>query len=252
MLHEPFTANKTSIVMNRTVLITGATKGIGFATAERLANKGCVVIGIARNPSKITFPGTLFLVDLANPAATEKIFNEVNDKYAINGIINNVGLAHPATLTNIKLADFNDAININLRPVLQAAQIFVKKMIECKWGRIINISSRAILGLADRSVYSATKSALIGFTRSWALELAQSGVTVNAIAPGPIETETYRLHRPHGSEAAAKSLKIIPMGRVGKPVEVAATIEFLLSDEAGFITGQTLFVDGGASIGLVH
>jgi NAD(P)-dependent dehydrogenase (short-subunit alcohol dehydrogenase family) len=117
------------------------------------------------------------------------------------------------------------------------------------WGRVVNLSSLVVLGVAHRSTYAAAKSAMISFTRTWALELAEAGITVNAVAPGPVETEMFRENTPAGSEAEKRFLSMIPMKRLGKPNELAATIEFLLSDDAGFITGQTLFVDGGGSIG---
>ena len=233
----------------RTFLVTGASKGIGFSTSQRLAAKGHQVIGIARNLIDVAFPGELFLADLGDIVASENIFREINEKYPIDGIINNVGGAIPGYLHEITLADFHKVLDINLRTAFQATQIFIPKMIEKKWGRVLNVTSLAVLGLDNRSVYSAAKSALVAFTRSWALELAKTGVTVNAVAPGPTETEIYRKHRPVGSAEEAKSISKVPMGRVGKPDEIAAAIEFFLSDDAGFITGQTLFADGGASIG---
>jgi NAD(P)-dependent dehydrogenase (short-subunit alcohol dehydrogenase family) len=117
------------------------------------------------------------------------------------------------------------------------------------WGRIVNLSSLVVLGVTNRTAYAAAKAAMMSFTRTWALELAQTGITVNAVAPGPTETELFRQNTPVGSEAEQRFLSLVPMKRFGKPEELAAAVAFLLSEEAGFITGQTLFVDGGASVG---
>ena len=167
----------------------------------------------------------------------------------IDGVVNNVGFIELAPLGNIDLDAMDDMFRSNLRPAVQLVQALLPDMRERGWGRIVNLSSLVVLGVANRSVYAAAKSAMISFTRTWALELAPTGITVNAVAPGPVETEMFRANTPQGSDAEKRFLSMVPMGRLGKPDELAAAIEFLLSEPAGFITGQTLFVDGGASIG---
>jgi NAD(P)-dependent dehydrogenase (short-subunit alcohol dehydrogenase family) len=132
---------------------------------------------------------------------------------------------------------------------VQATQAVLPGMREREFGRIVNISSVTVLGFPERTSYAATKAALVSFTRTWALELATTGITVNAIAPGPIETDMFRTNNPVGSPGEARYLAIIPMQRLGRPADVAAATAFLVSRDAGFITGQTLFVDGGASVG---
>lgn len=233
----------------RTFLITGATKGIGKAIALRLFELGHHVIGIARHQPEAPFPGKFYALDLSDEIATNWVFTTINQCHQVDGIVNNVGIAIPSLLDEIKLSDYRTVVDINLRPTIQAMQIFTPRMIQQKWGRIVNISSLAVLGLENRSTYAAAKAAIVSFSRSCALELAKTGVTVNIVAPGPTETEIYRKYRPVGSEEARLSLQKVPMGRPGLPSEIASAIHFLLSEDAGFITGQTLFVDGGASVG---
>jgi NAD(P)-dependent dehydrogenase (short-subunit alcohol dehydrogenase family) len=127
-------------------------------------------------------------------------------------------------------------------------QHFVEQLKEQRFGRIVNIGSRAIYGAKDRTAYSAAKSALVGCTKTWALELAEFSITVNCIAPGPIETELFRKTRPVGSLAEKIILDRIPLGRIGMLKDVANVVSFLLSDNSSFITGQLINVDGGGSL----
>lgn len=234
--------------MKQTYLVTGASRGIGFSIAKRLARGGHHVIGIARSTSAEPFLGDMIKADLAQ-RESDDVMHRIAKEYDVDGLINNIGIALPGELDAINCADFSQTMDLNLFTAIRMSQIFVPSMRQKRRGRIVNIASRAALGLEGNSVYAASKAGMVGFARSLALELAKFNITVNTVAPGPIETEMYRAHRPEGSNAANERLAKIPLGRIGKPEEVAAVVEFLLSDDAGFITGQTIFVDGGMSIG---
>ncbi len=235
--------------MKRKFLITGGTKGIGFAISHHLSDLDLDVVGIARHIPKEKFPGDFFQCDLSNPDETQQTFNKIREEHNIDGIINNVGFAKPQRIEELDLNDFSSVIDINLRPAIQAIKTFLPNMNQQNWGRVVNISSRAMLGKIGRTSYSAAKAGLVAMTRTWAMELAKNGITVNAIAPGPINTEQFFLDHPKGSEAEEKIINGIPIGRMGAPEEVAHTVTFLLDERSGFITGQTIFVDGGGSLG---
>jgi len=235
-------------VKNKCVLVTGATKGLGWAVSQRLADLGCHVVGIARHTQDIDFPGYLYSCDLQNAGQTEDVLRMIREKYPIDGVVNNVGPVMPEPLGEVDLASLYQAFDLNVRVALQVAQTFIPSMKARKEGRIVNICGVASHGAANRTSYSAAKNALIACTRTWALELAEYGITVNAVSPGPVETELYRATHPVGSEAEKKSLASIPLGRLGRPVDVAVAVTFLLGDEAAYITGQVLGVDGGSSL----
>ena len=232
----------------RTFLITGASKGIGRALSVRLAGAGHRVVGLARRADP-EFPGELLSVDLGDRAATTAVLDEVVARHRLAGVVNNVGLVRPQPLGEVELDDLWAVLDLNLRVAVQTVQAALPAMRADGWGRIVNISSLTVLAVLHRTSYAAAKAALISFTRSWALELATTGITVNAVAPGPTETELFRENNPVGSAGEARYLGGVPMRRFGQPDEVAASIAFLMSEDAAFITGQTLFVDGGASIG---
>lgn len=232
----------------RTFLITGCTKGIGLATSFYLKELGHDVIGIARKDNG-QFTGHLFCADLSDIKQTTDVLEEVRAQYVIDGIVNNVGNAEPASIEDMNLDSFFRVLDLNLRPVIQIMQVFLPQMKVNKFGRIVNIASRAVLGKVGRSSYSAAKSGLIGLTKTWALELAPYQITVNAVAPGPVQTESFVKNYPSGSAEEEQLIGSLPLKRAGYPEEIAYSIGFFLDERAGFITGQTLFVDGGGSIG---
>ncbi|MGD1803857.1 SDR family oxidoreductase [Dapis sp. BLCC M126] len=229
-------------------LITGASRGIGFSTAEYLAKQGHLVIGLARHIPEKPFPGQFVTVDLSDRHATTETLANLTNQYAFDGVVNNVGIVQLQPLEEVTLDNLDAVIDLNLRVAIQTVQAVVPSMKAKKWGRIVNISSIAALGAQDRTSYTIAKAGMIGLARTWALELISSGITVNTVAPGGIETEMTKRICPPGSEVEKRCISGIPMRRFGKPSEVAATIGFFFSEEASYITGQTLFVDGGCSI----
>jgi NAD(P)-dependent dehydrogenase (short-subunit alcohol dehydrogenase family) len=232
----------------KVTLITGASKGIGLATAKILAERGHLVLGVART-EPADFPGEFVKQDLADRAGSARVFQKLAEKHSIGCVVNNVGIVRPAPLEDVRVEDLMAVLDINLACAVQAVQAALPAMKKARWGRVVNISSLTAAGVPHRTSYAASKTALISFTRSWALELADQGITVNSIAPGPTNTEMFNTNNPPGSESRIRYESWVPMKRVADPKEIAAVIAFFLSEESSFITGQNLFVDGGASVG---
>jgi NAD(P)-dependent dehydrogenase (short-subunit alcohol dehydrogenase family) len=231
-----------------TTLVTGASKGIGLAIAERAAADGHRVIGVARSEPDRPFPGDYHRIDLEETDAAVRRLSDLVRETPVDNLVNNAGYSIPQSVWETTLPEFDRQIAVNVRGALICAQACLPAMRERKRGRIVNISSRAILGKIERSAYAAAKAGLVGFTRVWALELAAEGITVNAIAPGPIETALFLRNHVPGTEAYEAIARSVPVQRMGQPEDIAAAAAFLMSDEASFVTGQVLHVCGGLSL----
>lgn len=241
--------------MNKTVLITGASRGIGKATAVSFAQNG---YNIAVNYNKSYEAADMLCSELKQYGVKAKAYHaDVSCKSAVNEMIrsietdldritvlvNNAGIAEQALFSDITEEMWDRMFNVNVKGAYNCTQAVLPHMIHNKFGRIINISSMwGISGASCEVHYSASKAALIGFTKALAKETGLSGITVNCIAPGVISTDMNA----HLSEEIINELKNeTPMGKIGTPEEVAEAILFLASDKSGFITGQVLSVDGG-------
>jgi NAD(P)-dependent dehydrogenase (short-subunit alcohol dehydrogenase family) len=233
---------------NTVTLITGASKGIGLATAQLIHAKGGHVIGLARQKPDV-FPGEFISADLIDEQETADVLARMMKTYEVDHLVNNAGKTTSSLLEQTTSREFNDIIQINMRAPMQILQACLPGMTRKGYGRVVNISSRAALGMLKRTAYAGAKSGIVGMTKTWALELGPRGITVNAIAPGPIATELYKKNNPMTPEQAAEVVARIPVRRLGTPEDVARSITFFLSPDAGFITGQVLYTCGGLSVG---
>ena len=234
----------------RTALVTGASAGIGRAIAQQLVAEGYSVVNLDRDawpdaPSGIA----TYRVDFAKPEAVEAILQDLTAKTSFGVAVANVGQCINASLTETRWQDMRHLTDVNLNSAILVARAVLPAMRRQSYGRIVGLASRAALGKPNRTAYAATKAGMIGLIRTWAQELAPDGITCNAVAPGPIETELFRVNNPADAPQTRKIVGSIPLGRLGSPAEVARAVGFFAAPEAGFITGQTLFVCGGASLG---
>ena len=240
--------------MNDTyTLLTGGSSGIGAATCEKLLAAGHRVISLDRTAGTFTSPNLQQVqVDLSDNRATAAMAHALAEQYPITTVIHNAGAVRQQALENVTEEDYQTLANLHIAAPIALVQAALPAMRARRFGRIVLVSSRAVLGLAQRTAYSATKAAMLGLARTWALELGPDGITANVIAPGPIEaTEVFHEIIPKGSPRIPAIVQSIPVKRLGLPEDVARAILFFIDPQAGFITGQTLFVCGGTSVGSI-
>lgn len=233
-----------------TAIVTGGSAGIGKGIAEHLLDAGHNVISLARRDPDFTRENlTSYRVDLADMDATARTASEIAANHKVTALIHNAGVIRPALIEDVKADDLDFLTHLHLGAGITLLQAVLPAMKACGYGRIVNMSSRAVVGLPTRTVYAGTKAALIAMTRTWAMELGPHGITVNAIAPGPVVTDMFTDVMSPESEQARALAQSLPMQRLGTADDVARTTMFFLDPRNDWITGQTLYVCGGASLG---
>ena len=230
--------------------VTGGSAGIGLAICEELLQKGFEVVSLARRPCGIKHARLHSLeVDLSDRAATAQASAELVRRFEVGTVVHNAGVIRPALLADVKLESLDELVELHLACAIQLVQAALPTMRAARTGRVVLLSSRAAVGLATRTVYSATKAALLGMARTWALELAPEGITVNVVAPGPIRTDMFHDVVPAGSERERALAGAVPVRRLGVAEDVARAVGFFVDPLNSFVTGQVLYVCGGTSVG---
>lgn len=233
-------------------VVTGGSAGIGAEIARQMLDAGYEVISMARRDPNFNHPKLSSVkVDLLDPAATEQACQEVAHQHGVTHIIHNAGVIWPNLLPDVKQEELQSLTQIHLGAAIALVQACLPNMESQQFGRIVLMSSRGALGLPTRTAYSATKAGMVGMARTWSLELADKGITVNVVAPGPVQTDMFYDVVPAGSEREQNIAKGIPVQRLGRADDVARAVMFFSDPANSFITGQTLYVCGGASVSSV-
>lgn len=247
---------------DRVAVITGGARGIGKAIAVKMLQEGAavglldIVPEVSRAAEELKSQGGKALgikVDVSSKEQVVQGVDQILSRFGrVDILVNNAGIVRPALLEDVKDGDWDEVVGTNLKGAFFCTRAVLPFMKKAAYGKIINMSSRTCLGKELRTVYGATKAALVGVTRTWALELAQYNINVNAIAPGPIATELFTAANPADSPRTRAIINEIPLKRMGQPEDVASLAAFLASDESSFITGQVIFICGGLTAGLAH
>jgi 3-oxoacyl-[acyl-carrier protein] reductase len=235
----------------KVALVTGASRGIGKAIAEKLVSQGATVIGTATSQNGADAIGHYLadngvgkVLNVADAASIQSLLDQINqDHGGIDILINNAGITRDNLLLRMKDEEWQDIMDTNLTAIFKLSKAVLRGMMKKRFGRIINVGSVVgSTGNAGQANYAAAKAGVIGFSKSMAREVASRGITVNVVAPGFIDTD---MTKSLNDEQKSTILRDIPANRLGLPEEIAAAVVFLASNEAGYITGETLHVNGG-------
>jgi len=236
--------------IRRVAIVTGGSAGIGKVICEHLLKDGCEVISLSRRHADVDHPKLHSVeVDLMDRQATLQAASEVAKKFEVNTLVHNAGVIRGALLPDVKLDDLDALVELHLGSAIALTQAVLPTMKAQRFGRIGLMSSRAAVGAVTRTSYSATKAGMLGMARTWALELAPEGITVNVVAPGPIRTDMFYDVIPAGSERERNLENSIPVKRIGESADVARAVSFFADPVNSYVTGQVLYVCGGTSVG---
>lgn len=236
-----------------TAIITGGSKGIGANLGQRLIEKDYTVVSLSRGAPEWSDPKLVHVeVDLLDVAATEQAAAAIAAQHEVSHLIHNAGMIWPNLVEEAKPSDLTGLTQLHLGCALTLLQACLPSMKEKHFGRVLFNGSRAALGVPTRTAYSATKAGIIGMARTWALELAQHGITVNVVAPGPVQTDNFWGIIEKGSAREEELAKRIPVGRLGTVRDIANAFLYFCDPENGFVTGQTLYICGGGSVGTLN
>jgi len=233
-------------------IVTGGSAGIGQAICRHLLEAGWGVVSLARRAPGFEHPRLHSIeVDLGDPAATREAARLACERHPVGAVIHNAGAMRPALLPEVSVQDLEALTALHLSAALVLVQAALPGMRRRRCGRIVLVSSRAALGLATRTAYATTKAGMFGMARTWALELGADGITANVVAPGPIVTDMFHEVVPREPAALDATAAKIPVGRLGTPDDVARAVMFFVAPGSGFVTGQSLYVCGGTSVGSI-